>query len=133
MASRKRRRKRDQGGGCDAAPTPDHHRGKEDATMADDTVDLQFLAEQGRRILDELLQARTEREIVRGDNRRVLGELASNRATMAGLTTEMTVMRGDVATLRTTMDAILTELREMRVQNASFDNRLRRLEEPGAR
>jgi hypothetical protein len=44
------------------------------------------LAEQGRRILDELFQARTEQEIVRNDNRRVLGELASNRATMARLT-----------------------------------------------
>jgi hypothetical protein len=100
--------------------------------MADEPITLDFIARQGGQILDELREARTEREIVRGDNRRVLGELASNRATMAGLTTEMTVMRGDIATLRTTMDAILTELREMRVQNSSFDNRLRRLEEtPG--
>jgi chromosome segregation ATPase len=108
--------------------------------MADETVDLQFLAEQGRRILaelrdnrDEMAGLRSEMELTRGDNRRVLGELASNRAAMAGLGTEMTVMRGDVATMRATMDAILTELREMRIQNASFDNRLRRLEEPGAR
>ena len=82
-------------------------------------------------------------EIARTDNRRVLGELASNRAAMAGLSTEMTAMRGDIGNLhgalaivrgevgaiRETMGAILTELREMRVQNASFDNRLRRLEE----
>jgi len=118
--------------------------------MADETVTLTFLAEQGRRILDELLQARTEREIVRTDNRRVLSELASNRAAMAGLTTEMTAMRGTMAgftteftimrgeiaivrgelgTIRDTMGAILTELRELRVQNASYDDRLRHLEE----
>jgi chromosome segregation ATPase len=104
--------------------------------MADQSVTLEFLAEQGRRILaelrvnrDEMAGLRTEMELARSDNRRVLGELASNRASMAGLATEMTMIRGDVATVRTTMDAVLTELREMRIQNASFDSRLRRLEE----
>jgi chromosome segregation ATPase len=111
--------------------------------MADETVDLNFLARQGRQILDELRDARTEANIMRGDNRRVFGELAGNRAQMAGLTTEMTALRGEFATLqremtlvrgelggiRTTMDAILAEMREIRAQNASVDNRLRRLEE----
>ena len=53
--------------------------------MADDTVDLQFLARQGRQIFDELRDGRAEMEIIRTDNRQVLGELASNRAAMAGL------------------------------------------------
>jgi len=111
--------------------------------MADETVDLQFLARQGRQILDEMRDSRAEMDIIRTDNRRVLGELTSNRAAMAGLATEMTNIRGEIDIVRGEIsrvhriagradlvaDAILVEMREMRAQNASFDNRLRRLEE----
>lgn len=48
--------------------------------MADDTVTLTFLAEQGRRILVELGDLRAEAEIMRTDNRRVLGDRVSNCA-----------------------------------------------------
>jgi len=41
-------------------------------------------------------------------------------------------VRGEIGAIRDTMGAILDELRETRLQNASFANRLRRIEEgPG--
>ena len=106
--------------------------------MADETVDLNFLARQGCQILDELSQARAAIDISLSDSRDVLGELARNRAGTVGLDNalramrdDIAIVRSDVATMRTTTDEILFELRAMRIDIAVIHDQLRRLETKG--
>jgi hypothetical protein len=63
--------------------------------MADENIDLQFLAEQGKRILDELAEARADRKEMRDQFAGMTERLNGVAANISELQVTVSAMRAD--------------------------------------
>jgi len=75
--------------------------------MADENIDLQFLAEQGKRILTELAEARAERAEMRAE----LGEVRAEQHALASLLGKVSDAVTEIAKVQERHSELLGKIR----------------------
>jgi uncharacterized protein (DUF3084 family) len=89
--------------------------------MADESIDLRFLAEQGKRILDELAEARIERKAMRE-------EFAGMHADISELQHEFAAMRADQGRTNELLEQVHETQKNQGARLNAIDGRLALIE-----